>query len=73
MSRALNAPATVHLARCGEASWLKVSLEDEAPNPYGVGATVRVVADGTKRRRGRRIWCRICRCGLPLILFGPGL
>jgi hypothetical protein len=37
---------TVHLARCGDAGWLRVVLRDAGPNTHAVGARIEVEAGG---------------------------
>lgn len=63
----------VDLSRCGQASWLTVSLRQSAPNTYAIGATV--VAEAGDRR-----WVQRLRAGgtgyatskLPELHFGMG-
>ena len=49
--RDLVGPAKIYLARCGEESWLRVRLHAPAPNTFGLGAEVRVIADKAVQQR----------------------
>ncbi len=51
LRRNLDRPATLHYARCGAAGWLAVRLEDEGPNPFGVGARIEVEVGGETQSR----------------------
>lgn len=51
LKRQLDEPTLMYLSRCGTESWVRVRLRDDAPNTYGVGAKIRVIADGTTRVR----------------------
>ena len=42
VKRNQDGPAVVLMARCGEQTWLSVTLEQPGPNPDAIGATVRV-------------------------------
>lgn len=42
--RDLSGPATIQLARCGDAAWTRISLVGDAPNGHAIGAQVRVTA-----------------------------
>jgi len=44
----LDSPATIHLSRCGAASWLSVSLHQPGTNPDAVGATL-IAEHGSRR------------------------
>lgn len=46
---ALDAPALMYSSRCGAAHWIEVHLRDSGPNPYAIGAAVRVTAGGRER------------------------
>jgi len=43
----LGGPVGVHLARCGAAHWLTVSLEQPAPNRQGIGARIELDLAGS--------------------------
>jgi hypothetical protein len=63
--RDLIGPATLQLARCGEASWSIVRLQDEPPNTTAVGAQVHFTA-------GERSWSRMISAGGQSVLSsGP--
>lgn len=73
VKRFQDGPALARLARCGEASWLQVQLVAPAPNVWGVGAQVRVLADGRWQSRGVRAGGSNHGAGNGLVLhFGLG-
>ena len=52
IKRDLSGPDVVYLSRCGSAHWLVMSLDDpESANRFGVGATVRISANGQEWER----------------------
>ena len=51
VDRSLNAPAQIHLARCGSAHSLVLRLHDRTPNTQGLGVTVKAfTASGVQTR-----------------------
>jgi len=44
IGRSLDEPARLHLARCGDANWLTISVHDTAPNTLGLGVKVEVIS-----------------------------
>jgi len=46
VKRELDGPTLVHWARCGEASWMRVSVRQPGDNPDAIGARIRVRAAG---------------------------
>ncbi len=47
VKRVLDDSSPMHLSRCGEGSWLRVSARDAAPNTHAIGAVVKVHAGET--------------------------
>ncbi len=48
--RFLDRPAAVHLSRCDDHAWLRVSVRDAGRNPFGVGARITAIGDDGRRR-----------------------
>jgi hypothetical protein len=46
IGRSLDEPASLHMARCGDDSWLKLDLRDHAPNTRGLGVRVEASSAG---------------------------
>ena len=51
LKRELGGTVLLYKARCGEASWTQIDLEQGSPNPDAIGAVVAVKAGGVVRRR----------------------
>ena len=49
-------PTKIWHQTCGDASWLGISLRQSGPNPFAIGARVRVLAED-------RVWSREIRAG----------
>ena len=47
----LDDSSVMHISRCGEETWLVVSLEDEGLNRFGIGAAVQITMDGATQTR----------------------
>lgn len=43
VKRDLRGPTKIYLAQCGEASWTSIDLRQPGPNPFAIGARVRVI------------------------------
>ncbi|MFT4975596.1 MAG: hypothetical protein ACI8S6_001483 [Myxococcota bacterium] len=51
IKRELGGTALVYRARCGEAAWSQLTLQQDGPNPSAIGAVVTLTADGVTQRR----------------------
>lgn len=65
VTREVGGVVSVYRAECGTGGWLTVDLHDSGPNPFAVGATVRVEADG-------RTWMRTVSAGSTSYASGAG-
>lgn len=51
VKHALDEGIPLHLSRCGTAAWVRIRLQDDGPNRFGVGARIEVEAGGTRHTR----------------------
>jgi hypothetical protein len=51
LKRVLDTTSPLHISRCGDAAWARIRLEAPPPNTAGVGARLRIAADGIVHTR----------------------
>jgi enediyne biosynthesis protein E4 len=73
IKRQLDAETPMYIANCGSEGWLRLRLRDQGPNPFAVGAKVRVIAGGDKQVRWMQSGSSGMYTGSPLeVHFGLG-